>query len=111
MSEYIFLFDLDSTITKQESVLKNYGESEKVKKYMKAKLAVSIPGIEGQLYQYNRPVFEKNQEFLRKVFRKYGTWDILRYIGWKSRIKITLYAISPQLFFYVRSCYKKVKKL
>lgn len=94
-----------------ESVLKNYGESEKVKKYMKAKLAVSIPGIEGQLYQYNRPVFEKNQEFLRKVFRKYGTWDILRYIGWKSRIKITLYAISPQLFFYVRSCYKKVKKL
>ena len=93
-----------------ESVLKNYGESEKVKKYMKAKLAVSIPGIEGQLYQYNRPDFEKNKEFLRRSFRKYGTWDILKYIGWRGKIKITLYAISPKLFFFVKSCYKKVKE-
>ena len=93
-----------------ESVLKNYGESEKVKKYMKAKLAVSIPGIEGQLYQYNRPVFEKNQELLRKTFRKYGTGDILSYMGWRGKIKFALYAISPQLFLYVKSCHKKVKK-
>lgn len=76
---------------------------------MQANLIISILNITEWFYQYNRPVFEKNQEFLRKVFRKYGTWDILRYIGWKSRIKITLYAISPQLFFYVRSCYRKVR--
>lgn len=97
-------------ICAKEDILKNYGKSEKIKKYMEADLAVSILGIEGQLYQYNRPVFEKNQEVLRKVFRKYSTWEILRYIGWKSRIKITLYTISPQLFFYVRSCYRKVKE-
>lgn len=95
----------------KKDVLKNYGGLEKEKKCMQANLALAILNIAERLYQCNRPVFERNQEFLRRTFRKYGTWDILRYIGWKSRIKITLYAISPQLFFYVRSCYKKVKKL
>lgn len=94
----------------KESVLKNYGVSKKEKKCMQANLIISILNIAEQLYWYNRPVFEKNQEYLRKIFRKYGAWDVLKYIDLRGKIKCVLYAISPQSFFCVRSCYKKVKK-
>lgn len=49
-----------------ESVLKNYGESEKVKKYMEANLAVFIPGIGGTAliqspcFREKPGIFEKN---------------------------------------------------
>ena len=78
---------------------------------MQANLIISILLISERLYQYNRPVLERNQEFLRRTFRKYGRWDIMSYIGWRGKIKFALYAISPQLFLYVKSCYEKVKKL
>lgn len=94
----------------KENILENYGGSKKVKKHLRADLTISILDIAEQLYQCNRPDFEKNKEFLRRSFRKYGTWDILKYIGWRGKIKITLYAISPKLFFFVKSCYRKVKK-
>lgn len=93
-----------------ENVLKNYCGSKKEKKCMQANLIISILNITEWFYQYNRPVFEKNQELLRKTFRKYGTGDILSYMGWRGKIKFALYAISPQLFLYVKSCHKKVKK-
>ena len=93
-----------------ENVLNNYCGSKKEKKCMQAILIISILNITEWFYQYNRPVFEKNQELLRKTFRKYGTGDILSYMGWRGKIKFALYAISPQLFLYVKSCHKKVKK-
>lgn len=77
---------------------------------MQANLIISILNITECFYQYNRPVFEKNQELLRKTFRKYGTGDILSYMGWRGKIKFALYAISPQLFFLFKNCYRKVKK-
>ena len=73
----------------------------------------SLNYIIGQLaiyYQAIPVIIEKNQELLRKTFRKYGTGDILSYMGWRGKIKFALYAISPQLFLYVKSCHKKVKK-
>lgn len=94
----------------EESVLKNYVRSEKGKKCMQANLIISILNIAERLYWYNRPVFERNQEYLRKIFRKYGAWDVLKYIDLRGKIKCVLYAISPQLFFYVTRCYRKVKK-
>lgn len=56
----------------KENALKNCKESEKGKKYMQTNLIISIVNIAEQLYRYNRPVFERNQEFLRRTFRKYG---------------------------------------
>lgn len=94
----------------EESVLKNYGRSEKEKKCMQANLIISILNIAERLYQCNRPVFEKNQEFLKKSLRKYVAWDVLKYIDLRGKIKCVLYAISPQLFFLFKNCYRKVKK-
>src|SRR5699024_9492387 len=91
----------------KEDVVKNYGGLKKDKKYTQAYLILYILNITEWFYQYNRPVFEKNQELLRRTFRKYDTEDILSYMGWRGKIKYALYAISPQLFLYVKSCYGK----
>ena len=95
----------------KENILENYSWSKKAKKYLKANLTIYILDMADLFYQYNRPVFEKNQEFLRRNYRKYSTWDVLGYLGWRKKIKYILFAISPQLFFLVKSYYRKMKKL